>query len=274
MANPQCENGFVKIANTLMEALARIRIPGEARQVMDLIFRKTYGFNKKEDAITLSQFCLATGIKKPNCQRAINKLIEMNLVIKKDNGNIPIYKINKDFDTWKPLSKKITLSKKIMNVIKKDNKSLSKKSTTKDIKDNITKDKSNVLLKEKKGGFSLDSESYGLSELLFNCILTANSHSRLHAFKQNDKKLTIQRWAKDIDLLIHKDKQCPSLVREVIIFSCNDVFWGPNIQSGDTLRKKWDTLVAQMKRNELKEKNKSEGDKSSLDAAGRALKYL
>lgn len=47
MANPQCENGFTKIANELMEALAKIRIPGEARQVLDVIFRQTYGWNKK-----------------------------------------------------------------------------------------------------------------------------------------------------------------------------------------------------------------------------------
>ena len=39
---------------------------------------------------------------------------------KKDNGNIQMYRINKDYSTWKPLSKKIT-------VIKNDNKSLSKK---------------------------------------------------------------------------------------------------------------------------------------------------
>jgi len=35
MASPQLENGYTRIANELMEALARIRIPGEARQVKE-----------------------------------------------------------------------------------------------------------------------------------------------------------------------------------------------------------------------------------------------
>ena len=56
MANPQKENGYTAIANEIMEALCRHRIPGEDRQVLDVIFRKTYGFNKIEDYISLSQF--------------------------------------------------------------------------------------------------------------------------------------------------------------------------------------------------------------------------
>ena len=37
MANPQTENGYTKIANEIMEALAHIRIPGEAMQVLLVI---------------------------------------------------------------------------------------------------------------------------------------------------------------------------------------------------------------------------------------------
>lgn len=139
-ASPQLENGYTRIANELLEALIKIRIPGEAMQILLKVFRQTYGYNKKEDDISLSQFCLATGLKKPNCVRAINKAIALNLIIKKDNGSIARYRFNKDYSTWKPLSKKITLSKKIMSVIKKDNKSLSKKIHTKEKKDNVTKE--------------------------------------------------------------------------------------------------------------------------------------
>ncbi|MBI5447822.1 MAG: replication protein [Gammaproteobacteria bacterium] len=64
MVTPQCEDGYTKIANELLEALARIRIPGETHQVLDTVLRKTYGYGKKEDAISLSQFVLATGLSK------------------------------------------------------------------------------------------------------------------------------------------------------------------------------------------------------------------
>ena len=129
MANPQTENGYIQIATEIYEALARTRIPGEAGQILNCIIRKTYGFKKKVDRIALSQFCLATGIKKPNIVRAVDKLVKMGLIIKKDNAPVDnlgsSYMFNKDFDSWKPLSKKIT-------VIQKDNASLSKKIHTKE----------------------------------------------------------------------------------------------------------------------------------------------
>ena len=133
MASPQLKNGFVRLANEIYDALAKYRISGEARQVMDFIIRKTYGWNKKEDVIALSQFMIGTGLKRPTVCRAINQLVHLNLIIKKDNGLSHSYRFNKDFSTWTPLSKKITkkvihtestapLSKKIMGSIKKDNR--------------------------------------------------------------------------------------------------------------------------------------------------------
>ena len=142
MASPQVENGYTKIANEIMDALSRIRIPGEARQVLDVIIRKTYGFNKKEDAIALSQFCLHTGLNKPHVCQSLLKLKTMNLVTEKGNEVANIYRFNKDFDTWKPLPKKVTLPKKVMTVTEKGNASLPKKVHTKEntTKDNITKE--------------------------------------------------------------------------------------------------------------------------------------
>lgn len=106
MANPQIENGYVKIANEIYEALCHIRIPGEARQILDVIIRKTYGYNKKEDAISLSQFVHATGIRRQEVVRGITKLIDINLVRKKASTLANIYGLNKDFDTWRPDAKK------------------------------------------------------------------------------------------------------------------------------------------------------------------------
>lgn len=169
--NPQLEHGYVKIANEVFDALCHYRIPGEERQILDVVIRKTYGFNKHEDCISLSQFCDATGINKPNVRRAIKALIEKNIVIKKDNGHISKYRFNKLYRSWKPLSKKITnsraLSKKITSVIKKDNPSLSKMIPTKDntTKDNTTKDKetitTNVVISKKEKSENKTNEYIG-----------------------------------------------------------------------------------------------------------------
>ena len=83
---PQLEDGYTRIANELIDAISAIRVPGEAMQIFWFILRKTYGFNKKFDAIALSQFLAATGLKKPNICRALKKLADLNMVvIKKDN---------------------------------------------------------------------------------------------------------------------------------------------------------------------------------------------
>ena len=106
MANPQKENGYTPIANEILEALARIRISGESRQVLDVIIRKTYGFNKPDDPISLSQFCLNTGLHKSAVCKALLKLKEMNLITKKVTSIASLYRFNKDFDTWRPLPKR------------------------------------------------------------------------------------------------------------------------------------------------------------------------
>jgi len=102
-------------------------------QCLWVIIRKTYGWHKKIDDIALSQFCDMTSLGKPAVCRALFKLLSKKIiaVIKNDNG-ITSYGINKDFDMWQPLSKKITLSKMIMGGDKNDNESLTKKRHTKE----------------------------------------------------------------------------------------------------------------------------------------------
>jgi phage replication O-like protein O len=123
MGNARIESGFVALKNEILDALCGIRIPGEVRQVIDFVIRKTLGFRKKTDWISLDQFCLATGLNKPNVVRAINQALSMNLIIKKGNGKKATYGFNKIFSTWNMLPKKII-------IIKNDNNSLSKKIPT------------------------------------------------------------------------------------------------------------------------------------------------
>jgi phage replication O-like protein O len=108
MASPQLENGYIRIATEILDHLCTIRISGEARQVLDFVIRKTYGFSKKEDRIALSQFVKGTGLKKSTICKAIKKLEVMNLIAITQKGNEidKTYGINKDFDSWRPLPKK------------------------------------------------------------------------------------------------------------------------------------------------------------------------
>jgi len=111
MANPQKENGHIDIANEIAEHLAKMRIPGQEMQILWVIFRKTWGWHKKFDAISHTQFAELTGMKRRNVDRAIKGLLNKNLIIKKDDGFVCKYGIQKDWEKWKPSSKKMTIIK-------------------------------------------------------------------------------------------------------------------------------------------------------------------
>lgn len=130
MASPQKENGHVGIANELWDAWAKIRIPGEAMQILMVIIRLTYGWNRKEWPISNREFVDSTGIRKGHIQRNIDKLKSMNLikVTKKGNKLTPTYCIQKDYEKWKEIPKRVT--KKGNAVPQKGNKELPKKGTT------------------------------------------------------------------------------------------------------------------------------------------------
>lgn len=197
MASPQLENGYTRIANEILEALARNRIPGEPRQVFDVILRKTYGFHKKVDAISLSQFVLATGINRPNIIRAIKQLITMNLIIKYDTGITCKYSINKDFISWRPLSKKITalkVSKNSEGGIIFDNEGVSKKITGSIIFDNEvvsslihTKERKKGLQKKERKG-KPETATSSLKDS-FNVFYTAYP-------KHQGKEAALKAWTK------------------------------------------------------------------------------
>lgn len=56
----------------------------------------------------------------------------MNIIIRIANDECTIYRFNKDFDTWKPLAKLLTLAKQQTTVSRTANESLAKQRHTKD----------------------------------------------------------------------------------------------------------------------------------------------
>ena len=151
MASPQKENGYTAIANEIMEALARIRINGEARQMLDVIIRKTYGFNKKQDRISTSQFVEATGLPNYAIHKARYKLFKMGLIevlpkkvtgiTQKGNSQILTYSFQKDYTKWQPLPKKVTVTQKGNRGNPKRYQTVTQKAIHKRHKDTITKEK-------------------------------------------------------------------------------------------------------------------------------------
>ncbi|MFC1962280.1 replication protein [Chloroflexota bacterium] len=97
--------GFTKIPNRLIEALARINLNAYESRVIWFIIRKTYGWHKDTDWISLSQLSEGTLIKKSNISRTIKSLVKRNIVTRPDSRHIGLQEeyfhwLDKDMQPW------------------------------------------------------------------------------------------------------------------------------------------------------------------------------
>lgn len=106
MANPQVEDGYIRIANELVDAFARTNLSSYQTRILWAIWRKTYGWNKVEDWISNSQLVEMTGLRKQHVSRTVKELIDRNIVTKSGNKS----GFNKDYTQWRELPKKVTVT--------------------------------------------------------------------------------------------------------------------------------------------------------------------
>ena len=101
MANVQTENGYTRIANEALEALVNTPLLGAEFQVLLFIIRKTYGYNKKQDRISFTQFEKGTGISRQTINKTIKNLVAKGMIVKiyLPEGNIG-YTFIKDHEKW------------------------------------------------------------------------------------------------------------------------------------------------------------------------------
>ncbi len=239
MEDPQLENGYTRIANETVEALAKIRISGQEWQVLWVILRKTYGWNKKVDRIALSQFEEMTGIPRKKCFQLLKRLFDRKIIIKgvpqEGDSSIITYGFNKKYRSWASVPYKgYSPPKRRQGVTQKGDEVSPKKGNT---KDTLTKDTI-----QKK--YVETSDEVRLSEFLLSKILEN---------QPNFKKPNIQKWAKVIDLAMRIDKRSFTDLETTIewLFKENTNSDFPFVvQSPGSLRNKFDRIQVQMNRKE------------------------
>lgn len=169
---PKLENGFIQIAcgkpeNDILTALASAGLNGNELSIVLLVIRKTWGWRKNWDHISVSQFAKITGITKRVVMKNISRLVlKRVLVSKKTLGKVSEYAFNERFAEWTG-AKNITgakndtcaktmyvtgaktMSKLVLNLAPtKDNT----KDNTKERKNNYIFDKNGNYQKPRKGG--------------------------------------------------------------------------------------------------------------------------
>ena len=128
MACPQTDDGFTRIANEIMDALIEtdIHIPAEARKVLDLVLRETYGFSRKTAKFKAGHIAKRTRLLRQNAHRALQRLEKMRLVtvIRSDYVIESDYaievSIQKDYEKWRPYPEKRRNQIRLRGVIESD----------------------------------------------------------------------------------------------------------------------------------------------------------
>ena len=103
MPSPQKENGYTAIANEILDEIAKIQLNGTQARIILVIWRFTYGFQRKEHELSESFISRATDIHKKQIQRELNELIESKLILvtKQATFNTSrVLKFNKNYSEW------------------------------------------------------------------------------------------------------------------------------------------------------------------------------
>ena len=231
MSKPKLNQGFMQIAtgekhNDVFSALISARLNSTEYQVVLLVMRKTWGWKKKEDWISLSQFVQLTGKSKQAIVNASNSLVKKNVLVKKTVPGVKtIYSFNKNFSSWQELTSKDNCTSKENCTSKASFTALVKK--TVHTKETLTKEKkvSKEKKTSKKGKYSsiksltqTDFESlankYGTTpSFVADCYDTMVNWQKSRGAKKKDWRATLANWVKRE--LPKKEELTPDIIRRI-----------------------------------------------------------
>lgn len=234
MANVQKENGYTATANELVEAICNLEISGACHRVLRFIERKTYGYSKKEDPISYTQFENGTGLYRNTVNESLDTLVEMGVIIIDRTGFINKYRINKDYDTWTSNQKR-TSNQKLPNSNQNLTKTSNQKRTYKN-KKQITKTISDKSQKDMVWNKKSDNDD-DLPVIGDDGEIEKTEEARLK--EQNEKVTALIEWAekvrkkKFIDTttqrkMIHdmrKAKISPDVIKKTYLDLLHSEYW-------------------------------------------------
>lgn len=133
--NPQLADGYTKIANDLLDAILLCDLTKHEFKITVAIIRKTYGWNKKVAAISVSTFQVMTGIDRRHVARAIKSLIDQGYIGRVEGAKMkygkPVY------NYW--IIKKSYCQYGNRTIANTATEAIANRAHIKDIKDNLNK---------------------------------------------------------------------------------------------------------------------------------------
>ncbi|EGV2564458.1 replication protein, partial [Salmonella enterica] len=94
------ENGYLRLANQIQDALCIVELSGREFRVLNAIIRLTYGWSKKSDRIANSLIADKTTLKVKHVSEAVLSLAYRNIIILRRIGQTRYIGINTNLDKW------------------------------------------------------------------------------------------------------------------------------------------------------------------------------
>lgn len=152
------ENGYTRVANEILENIPKLKLNGTQCGIIAIVWRYTYGFQRKEHDLSLSFISEATGYDKRQVQRELKRLEEKNVIIQNiKSGSYRKISFNKDFDSW--IFGKSTIGESTIGetTIGETTKTTIGESTNKNIGESTNQERKKENFKESSGN-SLEAE--------------------------------------------------------------------------------------------------------------------
>lgn len=234
MASPQLENGYVRIANEILENYCKLPISGSGFRVLLAIVRNLYGYNKKEDWVSFNQLQKITGLSKSRISESVQVLRKCGCVTVSRNGNKLIIGIIKVFKIPKRVFRKHGTVPQTRNEVFRISESSVPQTGTPTLyqrqhtKDNI---KDSVVF-----------PTPPVENIYETLMAKVKNHRPNHRINSKAKDMKI------ISLMLTRDKRDPNRVLKLLEWYPMGEQYMPEIFAANSLREKYDKLESAYRR--------------------------
>ncbi len=225
------------------------------------VLRKTKGWNKEEDAISVSQFMKVTGLSNRKVIDACERLVELGLLEQKIGSNkIKVFSV-KDYKTSS--SEESSLVKKVHSGSEESSLSVVKKVHTQNNNINNTTKNNNTSSSEKffqteqrVKKYSFSPDDMRAAEWIFELLKKLNPEFKVKS---------MDSWANCVRLMRERDGRTHRDICELFQWANQDPFWSLNILSPSSLREKWIQLSIKKQASERKPRRTTFQERNSTN---------
>ena len=272
--NISLNEGFTRIPNRLLEALIIARLNRVQLSSCLYIIRRTYGWNRHADAISLAEFAAACKTTRNYACSQLNILAE-NKIIRQTmrEPNLPfVYSIETNLAVWSKdcldQNKLIRSNHLLENIFTHETNdgqvlqdfATGESGVLQDLATEVYRDFATGVYRD----FATPHPSSALEPPQFEEPLKKDIKKKKERIYYSEDSIPfqlsqlllieilqhiprfilpdLQKWAEEMDKIIRIDQRPVEEIRAVILFAQHDPFWQNNILSVGKLRKQYDML--------------------------------